>query len=286
MISSCCSDTCNLQTLAGQLQQDTPLGLQEVQAAAQSVLGARPILTCTHSRGTSYLDAVCPSCRCLALLVEVAGRLCRLRQSSIQLAVVPSQQAAAAMSSWLKAGLSCVHPRTTGQQQGVRRCTPAQTTACSWWTAGRPQRSAGHGPWWYPACPICARLWTWRMPIASCSSMEGAIPRAAHTHAFSVSPRQQQLPMMAASAQGCGTSWRHLCSLGTASDVLAPMHVVESFGSYSEHGTCSLLREDAIVAVSHTAAVLCCQSGLDLWFPYFKLGHWLRTCQGSCSACL
>ena len=180
---------------------DTPLGLQEVQAAAQSVLGVRPILTCTHSRGTSYLDAVRPSCRCLALLAAVAGRLCRPRQIPIQLAAVPARQAAAAVSSLLKAGLSCVQPQTTGQQQIVRRCTPAQTTACSLWTAGHPQRSAGHGPSWYPACPICARLWTWRMPIASCSSMEGAIPRAAHTHAFSVSHRQQQLPMMAASAQ-------------------------------------------------------------------------------------
>lgn len=47
-----------LQSLASTLQLDKQQPLSDIQAAATSALGARPIITCDYSHGTAYFDSV------------------------------------------------------------------------------------------------------------------------------------------------------------------------------------------------------------------------------------
>ena len=49
---------CLVQSLAASFQLDSPQALSDIEAAATSALGARPIITCAHQRGTAYLDSV------------------------------------------------------------------------------------------------------------------------------------------------------------------------------------------------------------------------------------
>ena len=179
---------------------------------------AQSLPACGAVAGPTLMRCVRPACRTALVWVGLA-----MLSGNLLVRLVPS---------FLPEAWQARRQQRTGlqvliQAPTTRRCTPAQTTACSWWTAGPPRSSVERAPLSCPAWPACACQATVSPPVRACCRTMAA-SRAAHIPAYSASRRQQRpcsVVLLHARQLGAPLSaakW-FVCSLSFASPGQAPL---------------------------------------------------------------